>query len=99
MLITTSFHTFTLLLTLSIVPHLPTPAHDALGYGPVAGDVRVVSSGVLVAHDVDVVIPVEWNSGEQLVWMGEEDWALVPDDVLLALSSDVAARVDEEMAR
>lgn len=88
---------FTLLLTLSVVPHHHTTDHLRMGYGPVAGDVQVVSSGVLVANDSNVIIPVEWNSGEQLVWMAEEHWELVPEKTLLALSGEVAAMVEEEL--
>jgi hypothetical protein len=90
---------FTLILSLSVVPHLPTTTHDQIGYGPVNGDVRFVSTGVLVADYTNVAIPVEWNAGEQLVWvMDDELWGEVPESALVALSEEVVVLVDEVLS-
>jgi hypothetical protein len=90
-----SLYGFTLLLTISTIPHLHTAEHNRIGYGPAAGDQRVVSSGVLVSEDAEVIIPVEWNQGEQCVWMAEEFWDVVLDVAILALSEEVTVRVGE----
>ncbi len=90
-----SLYGFTLLLTLSFVPHLHTPEHDRIGYGPVAGDERVVSSGVLVSDEGSIIVPVEWNAGEQLLWMGEDVWEQVPVVAIEALSNEAAVWVAE----
>jgi hypothetical protein len=89
----------TLLLSVSVVNHVPTPAHDRMGYGPVEGDVQFVSSGVLLMGE-DVILPVTWNAGEQILWVDEDAlsmmpkaWSLVPEDVLLSLSGAVAGEL------
>lgn len=82
----------TLLLSVSVVPHLPTFAHERMGYGPVEGDVQFVSSGVLLMGE-DVILPVMWNAGEQLLWVEEETWDMIPEDVLVSLSGAVAGEL------
>jgi hypothetical protein len=81
-----------LLLTISVVPHLPSAVHDRMGYGPVIGDVQFVSSGVLVLGE-DVVLPITWNAGEQLLWVEEDAWDMIPEDVLISLSGAVAGEL------